>query len=66
MEIQGRTINYWTRVYLCAGYDGKKFYKLIFTTYRAGEKERLTQIQEHNTKRNRDSNNAHGRPPFDV
>ena len=50
MEIQGRIINCWTCVYPFAGYDGKKFYKLVFTTYHAGEEGKINTDTNINTK----------------
>ena len=59
MEIQGRIINCWMWVYPCAGYDGKKFYKLVFTTYHAGEEGKINTDTNINSECDWDRPSAH-------
>jgi len=56
---KGRIINCWKWVYLCAGYDGKKFYKLVFTTYHAGEEGKINTDTNINTKCDWDRSCSH-------
>lgn len=46
-------------MYPCAGYDGKKFYKLVFTTYHAGEEGKLNTDTNINTKCDGDAASSH-------